>query len=263
MKSSKPVAVITGAARGIGKGCALELARAGFNLLLNDRPDAQSVEKLDLARQQCLDAGAEVICFPADVADLSRHEAMLDAAQQAWGRLDCLVNNAGISVKKRGDLLDLQPDSFDENIAVNTRAPFFLAQSFSKRLLAQPKPQSELPHRSIIFISSINAVMLAMNRGEYTMAKTAVSAAARLFAARLCDEQIGVYEVRPGLIKTDMTLPATAYYDELIATGLVPWGRWGFPADIASTVRAMAEGKLIYTCGQAVAIDGGLSLSRF
>ncbi|EIG50930.1 hypothetical protein ESSG_00109 [Escherichia coli H730] len=131
------------------------------------------------------------------------------------------------------------------------------------RLLAQPKPEAELPHRSIIFVSSINAIMLAMNRGEYTIAKTAVSAAARLFAARLCNEQIGVYEVRPGLIKTDMTIPATAYYDELIAKGLVPWGRWGYPADIASTVRAMAEGKLIYTCGQAVAIDGGLSMPRF
>ncbi|MHA6551074.1 3-ketoacyl-ACP reductase [Escherichia coli] len=178
-------------------------------------------------------------------------------------RLDCLLNNAGISVKKRGDLLDLEPDSFDQNIAINTRAPFFLAQAFSKRLLAQPKPEAELPHRSIIFVSSINAIMLAMNRGEYTIAKTAVSAAARLFAARLCNEQIGVYEVRPGLIKTDMTIPATAYYDELIAKGLVPWGRWGYPADIASTVRAMAEGKLIYTCGQAVAIDGGLSMPRF
>ncbi|MXF28814.1 SDR family oxidoreductase, partial [Escherichia coli] len=100
-------------------------------------------------------------------------------------------------------------------MAINTRAPFFLAQAFSKRLLAQPKPEAELPHRSIIFVSSINAIMLAMNRGEYTIAKTAVSAAARLFAARLCNEQIGVYEVRPGLIKTDMTIPATAYYDEL------------------------------------------------
>ncbi|EMJ8967413.1 TPA: 3-ketoacyl-ACP reductase [Escherichia coli] len=238
MKSTRPVAVITGAARGIGKGCALELARGGFNLLINDRPDADSVEKLHA-------------------------EEMLDAAQNQWGRLDCLLNNAGISVKKRGDLLDLEPDSFDQNIAINTRAPFFLAQAFSKRLLAQPKPEAELPHRSIIFVSSINAIMLAMNRGEYTIAKTAVSAAARLFAARLCNEQIGVYEVRPGLIKTDMTIPATAYYDELIAKGLVPWGRWGYPADIASTVRAMAEGKLIYTCGQAVAIDGGLSMPRF
>ncbi|WP_146640784.1 SDR family oxidoreductase, partial [Escherichia coli] len=95
---------------------------------------------------------------------------MLDAAQNLWGRLDCLLNNAGISVKKRGDLLDLEPDSFDQNIAINTRAPFFLAQAFSKRLLAQPKPEAELPHRSIIFVSSINAIMLAMNRGEYTIA---------------------------------------------------------------------------------------------
>lgn len=199
MKSSKPVAVVTGAARGIGKGCALELARAGFNLLINDRPDDESVMKLAQVSQECQAEGAEVECFPADVADLSQHEAMLNAAQNRWNRLDCLLNNAGISVKRRGDLLDLQPDSFDENIMVNTRAPFFLSQAFSKRLLAQPADEHQ--HRSIIFVSSINAVMLAMNRGEYTMAKTAVSAAARLFAARLCEAQIGVYEVRPTLSK--------------------------------------------------------------
>ncbi|MBM3073338.1 3-ketoacyl-ACP reductase [Enterobacter sp. RHBSTW-00994] len=261
MSFNKPVAIITGAARGIGKSCAIELARAGFNLLINDRPDDVSIGKLNETREACQCEGAEVLCFPADIADLTRHEEMLDAAQHRWGRLDCLLNNAGISVKKRGDILDMQPDSFDENISVNTRAPFFLSQSFSKRLLA--KPAHDAQHRSIIFVSSINAVMLAMNRGEYTMAKTAVSAAARLFAARLISDQIGVYEIRPGLIKTDMTLPATAYYDELIANGLVPQGRWGFPEDIASTVRAMAEGKLIYTCGQAVAIDGGLSMQRF
>lgn len=121
MKSTRPVAVITGAARGIGKGCALELARGGFNLLINDRPDADSVEKLHITQQECLAEGVEVICFPADVGDLSLHEEMLDAAQNQWGRLDCLLNNAGISVKKRGDLLDLEPDSFDQNIAINTR----------------------------------------------------------------------------------------------------------------------------------------------
>ena len=119
MKSTRPVAVITGAARGIGKGCVLELARGGFNLLINDRPDADSVEKLHITQQECLAEGVEVICFPADVGDLSLHEEMLDAAQNQWGRLDCLLNNAGISVKKRGDLLDLEPDSFDQNIAIN------------------------------------------------------------------------------------------------------------------------------------------------
>lgn len=122
MKSTRPVAVITGAARGIGKGCALELARSGFNLLINDRPDADSVEKLHATQQECMAEGVEVICFPADVGDLSLHEEMLNAAQNQWGRLDCLLNNAGISVKKRGDILDLEPDSFDQNIAINTRA---------------------------------------------------------------------------------------------------------------------------------------------
>ncbi|EMP5336912.1 3-ketoacyl-ACP reductase [Citrobacter freundii] len=261
MASSKPVVIVTGAARGIGKGCALELARTGFNVLINDLPDPVSVEKLKTVQHECESLGAEVVCFSANVADLDLHEVMLDTAENKWGRLDCLLNNAGISVKSRGDLLDMKPDSFDENFAVNTRAPFFLSQAFSHRLLKTPGNKDV--HRSIIFISSINAVMLAMNRGEYTMAKTAVSVAARLFAIRLVKEGIGVYEVRPGLIKTDMTIPATAYYDELISKGLVPQGRWGYPEDIASTVRAMAEGKLIYTCGQAIEVDGGLSVSRF
>lgn len=261
MNSKSPVAVITGAARGIGRGCAQELARAGFNLLINDRTDKDSVMKLQQVQSECEQAGIEVECFSADAADLSLHSEMLDAAQRRWGRLDCLVNNAGISVKSRGDLLAMKPDSYDENFAVNTRAPFFLSQEFSRRLLAQGVHADG--HRSIIFISSINAEMLALNRGEYTMAKTAVSVAAKLFALRLIKEGIGVYEVRPGLIKTDMTLPATAYYDQLIADGLVPQGRWGYPEDIASTVRVMAEGKLVYTCGLPVAIDGGLSMPHF
>ena len=195
MKSTRPVAVITGAARGIGKGCALELARGGFNLLINDRPDADSVEKLHATQQECLAEGVEVICFPADVGDLSLHEEMLDAAQNQWGRLDCLLNNAGISVKKRGDLLDLEPDSFDQNIAINTRAPFFLAQAFSKRLLAQPKPEAELPHRSIIFVSSINAIMLAMNRGSGSM-KRKLSGACQTFS------RVGFSSKRPGMVSS-------------------------------------------------------------
>ncbi|EJI6541139.1 3-ketoacyl-ACP reductase [Salmonella enterica] len=261
MISNKPVAVITGAARGIGKGCALELASTGYNLLINDRPDEVSVHKLQQVQAECEKSGVEVSCFHADAADLILHNEMLNVAQNRWGRLDCLVNNAGISVKSRGDLLDMKPDSYDENFAVNTKAPFFLSQEFSRRLLAQGEVNNA--HRSIIFISSINAVMLALNRGEYTMAKTAVSVAAKLFALRLVKEGVGVYEVRPGLIKTDMTIPATAYYDELIAKGLVPQGRWGYPEDIASTVRAMAEGKLIYTCGVPIAVDGGLSMPHF
>ena len=166
MKSTRPVAVDYRSRSWYWKGLCAGACRGGFNLLINDRPDADSVEKLHATQQECMAEGVEVICFPADVGDLSLHEEMLDAAQNQWGRLDCLLDNAGISVKKRGDLLDLEPDSFDQNIAITTRAPFFLAQAFSTRLLAQPKPEAELPHRSIIFVSSINAIMLAMNRGE-------------------------------------------------------------------------------------------------
>jgi NAD(P)-dependent dehydrogenase (short-subunit alcohol dehydrogenase family) len=155
----------------------------------------------------------------------------------------------------------MQPDSFDENIAVNTRAPFFLAQSFSACWRSRNRKRTPA---SLDYFRQLHQRHHAGNEPRRIHdGQNRRSAAARLFAARLCEEQIGVYEVRPGLIKTEMTIPATAYYDELIAKGLVPWGRWGFPADIASTVRAMAEGKLIYTCGQAVAIDGGLSMPRF
>lgn len=203
-----------------------------------------------------------MICFPADVGDLSLHEEMLDAAQNQWGRLDCLLNNAGISVKNA--------------VTFSTSN-----QTASTKILPLTPA-----HRSSLLRHSVSAYWHSRNRKQNCRTarlfcqfhqrhhagdesrriyhcQTAVSAAARLFAARLCNEQIGVYEVRPGSHQTDMTIPATAYYDELIAKGLVPWGRWGYPADIASTVRAMAEGKLIYTCGQAVAIDGGLSMPRF
>ncbi|EIZ2110722.1 3-ketoacyl-ACP reductase [Salmonella enterica] len=261
MMSIKPVTIITGAARGIGRGCAIALANAGFNLLINDLPDKESREKLSQAKAELEKSGAEVECFCADIADITQHEVLLDIIEKRWGRFDCLVNNAGITVKKRGDLLDITPESFDRNIQVNTRAPFFLAQAFSRRLIKQKEDPRQ--HRSIIFITSINAVMMAMNRGEYTLAKTASSASVKLFATRLSPLSIGVYEVRPGLIKTDMTIPATQYYDQLIAKGLVPQGRWGEPEDVASTVRAMAEGKLRYTCGLSVLIDGGLSMPRF
>lgn len=259
---NKSVAVVTGAARGIGKECAIQLAQSGFNLLINDLPDKESQVKLKDTAEKIRHHGGEVICYHADISDISIHQDFLNCGIKMWGKLDCLLNNAGISVKVRGDLLDVSPESFDRNIEVNTKSAFFLSQAFSKHLLSQTE-NFEAQHRCIINVTSINAIMLAMNRGEYCIAKAASSMTTKLFALRLSPHNIGVYEIRPGLIQTEMTIPAIPHYTKLIDAGVVPQKRWGFPDDIASTVCAMAQGKLKYTCGIPIAIDGGLSMPTF
>jgi NAD(P)-dependent dehydrogenase (short-subunit alcohol dehydrogenase family) len=259
--SKRPVALVTGAARGIGKGCALALARSGFQILANDREGGEDRELLDRLGEELGECGAESLALAADVADLPCHGAVIRAALERWGRLDCLVNNAGVGVLKRGDLLDVTPESFDRAIRVNTRAVFFLSQAVARQLLAQGEIGGQ--HRSIVNITSSNAVAVSISRGEYCVSKCASSMTTRLFGLRLAEAGIGVYEIRPGMIETDMTLPVKAQYDAKIAAGLVPARRWGYPADVASTVAAMAEGRLPYTVGQAVAIDGGLTIPHF
>lgn len=256
--STRPVALVTGASRGIGRGCAIALAAAGFNILANDREDGGLLIGLgeDLAS-----VGADSLPFAADVTDLDSHGAMVRAAVERWGRLDCLVNNAGVGVLHRGDLLDVSPESFDRCIAVNTRAVFFLSQAVARHFLAQGEIAKQ--HRSIVNITSSNAVAVSISRGEYCVSKCASSMTTRLFGLRLAEAGIGVYEIRPGIIETGMTLPVKARYDSLISAGAVPMRRWGYPADVASTAATMAEGRLAYTVGQAVTINGGLTIPQF
>jgi 3-oxoacyl-[acyl-carrier protein] reductase len=259
--STRPAAIVTGAFRGIGKGCALALAASGFNVLLNDRSPDNDRELSQQIVEEVGKLGAEGIPFGADVADLDRHQEMIEAAVAHWGRLDCLVNNAGVTVRQRGDLLAVTPQSFDHCINVNTRAVFFLSQAVARHMLKQGDIQGH--HRSIINITSSNAVAASVTRGEYCISKCATSMTTKLFGLRLASEGIGVYEVRPGIIETDMTRPVKEVYDAMIGENLVPMRRWGFPSDVASTVRCMAEGRLLYSVGQAVTIDGGLTISRF
>lgn len=257
-RSSRPVAVVTGAARGIGRACAVRLASDGFNLVLNDRGDPEPLAAL---RELAAELGSAAIAFPADIADLSVHAALIDAAFQRWGRFDCLVNNAGVGVLQRGDLLDVTPESFDRCISVNTRAVFFLTQTAARRLLAQEDANGQ--HRSIINITSSNASAVSITRGEYCVSKSASSMTTRLYGLRLAEAGIGVYEIRPGIIETDMTLPVKDRYDRLIAEGFVPAHRWGYPADVAAIVSTLAAGRLPYTVGQAIAVDGGMTMPRF
>jgi len=258
---SRPVAIVTGSFRGIGRSCAMGLARAGFNILLNDRDSDSNRELAPQFERELAELGADSLAALGDVAELDFHKTLLDAALARWGRVDCLVNNAGVPAHRRGDLLDVQPGSFDDCILVNTRAVFFLSQTIARYMVAN-EPQDGT-HRSIINITSSNVKAVSIARGEYCVSKAATSMTTKLFALRLAPTGIGVYEVRPGIIDTDLTRPARAIYDKMIAEHGVPMERWGYPSDVASTVVCMAEGRLIYTVGQAIAVDGGLVMPRY
>jgi NAD(P)-dependent dehydrogenase (short-subunit alcohol dehydrogenase family) len=251
-------ALVTGAAGGIGRAIAVALAEAGFAMALSDR---EASAALDAATAEAAGRGVRTVALPADLADLAAHAGLLDAAEAALGPLTTLVNNAGVSVLARGDLLDVSVDSYDRCQAVNTRGTFFLTQAFARRLLAAEAPVQG--HRSIVTITSANAVGVSLNRGEYCVSKAGLSMASRLFAARLGGEGIGVYEIQPGVIETAMTAPSMASYRERIAGGLTVIPRVGQPAEVARAVVTCATGGLPYTVGQAIRVDGGLVEPRF
>ena len=256
---SRYYALVTGGASGIGRGVALALAQKGFAIAVNALAADEDLERT-LADLSGL--GVRTAAVIGDVADLSQHQAILDQAEQAHGTVTTLVNNAGVSVLRRGDLLDVTPESYDRCQAVNARGLFFLTQAWARRTLARPGVENV--HRSIITISSSNAVAVSIARGEYCASKAAASMIAKLFAVRLGGEGIGSYEIRPGLIETPMTAPVNAHYRERIAEGLTVAPRMGQPSDIGSiTVALAAAGQLAFCTGQALAADGGLVIPRF
>lgn len=251
-------ALITGGGRGIGRGIALALAERGFSIVINALEFDADVEATLVALRG---HGAAAAAAIGDVADLSSHDKLLDAAEDAIGPLTTLVNNAGVSVLRRGDLLDVTPESFDRCQAVNSRAVFFLTQCWARRTLARPAPAAA--HRSVITISSSNAVAVSISRGEYCVSKVGASMTARLFAVRLGAAGVGSYEIRPGVIETPMTAPVKANYEKLIAEGLTVAPRMGQPSDIGSVAAALATGELAFCTGQALEADGGLVIPRF
>jgi NAD(P)-dependent dehydrogenase (short-subunit alcohol dehydrogenase family) len=255
----RPVALVTGAQRGIGRATAVMLAQEGFNIAAND---LEAGEDLAETARLVEAEGGRAVTIAADISDLASHDALLDQVADAFGRHDCLVNNAGVQVKVRGDLLDVTPESWDRCLDINTRGTFFLTQAFAKRLAAAP-PAADGIHRSIVTVSSINAIAASINRGEYCVSKAGLSMMTRLFAIRLAELGVGVYEIRPGVISTDMTAPAKEAYDQRIAEGLSPIKRWGQPEDIARAITTAALGLLPFTVGQPLHIDGGLGVLRF
>jgi NAD(P)-dependent dehydrogenase (short-subunit alcohol dehydrogenase family) len=259
MTGDRPVALVTGGRRGIGQGIALALAAAGFDLVINDLArDADA----DATLAGISERGARASFVVADVADLVAHPGLVDAAFAAFGRLDCLVNNAGVSALSRGDLLDVTPESYDRCLSVNLRGPFFLTQRIARRMLEQPPPAGG-PPRAIVSITSVNAEVASIDRGEYCVSKAGASMLTRLFALRLAPHGIGVFEVRPGIIRTPMTAPVKERYERAIAGGITPSARWGEPADVGRAVATIATGGLPFSLGQVIYVDGGLSLRSF
>ena len=251
-------ALVTGASRGIGRATALALAAEGFDIAAVALGDTDRLASL-AAEVQAL--GRRCSVHDTDIGVLAAHAPLVQAVVDSHGGIDCLVNNAGVSVLARGDLLAVGTESYDRSFTVNTRGTFFLTQTVARQMAQGPAPSSH--HRSVVFITSSNVVAATVERGEYCMSKAALSMAAKLFALRLAPHGIGVYEVQPGLILTEMTAPSKPKYDALIADGMTVDPRWGLPEDVARVVRTMAAGLLPYTVAQEVRVDGGLLLTRF
>jgi NAD(P)-dependent dehydrogenase (short-subunit alcohol dehydrogenase family) len=253
----RQVALVTGAGRGIGLAAAEALAREGFAVALNGLPGDPALEAA-VARVAAL--GPAVACA-FDVSDLGAHAAALAEVEGRLGPLTTLVNNAGVGVMARGDLLEVSEASWDRCLTVNTKAMFFLSQAFARRLLGRARDPG-LFH-SIVNVTSSNAVAVAVQRAEYCASKAAAAMVSKAFAVRLGPENIAVYDVQPGLIATDMTAPVIESYRARAADGLTLLPRVGEPEEMGRIIAALAAGRLPYTTGQAISADGGLLVSRF
>lgn len=251
--------LVTGGSRGIGRGVCLSLAAEGYSLVINYAGNREAaLETQSLCMESASDPSQAFHIVQADISDEQDRSRLIEEACSFTGTLDGLVNNAGVAPKERADLLDMGIDSYDRVMETNLRGPFFLTQKLAKRW----QSESALPGKCIVFITSVSASMVSVNRGEYCISKSGLSQAASLFAARLAPEGTMVYEVQPGIIRTDMTAKVEGTYDELLGTGLVPQMRWGTPEDIGRTVSSLISGALPFSCGAVVTVDGGLSIPR-
>ena len=262
-----PVALITGASRGIGRGIALELAKVGFDVGINY---AGNVAAAKQTSADCVSTGAgngktirAEIC-QGDVAKGEDRQRLIEFVREKFGRLDLLVNNAGVAPDVRADILEASEASFDRLININVKGPYFLTQLVAKWMIEQQRDgkSSLTVSPKIITITSISAYTASVNRGDYCISKAALSMLTPLYASRLAEHGINVYEIRPGIIATDMTGPVKEKYDKLIAEGLTPIKRWGVPEDIGKAVAAVARDALPFSTGEVINVDGGFHLRR-
>jgi NAD(P)-dependent dehydrogenase (short-subunit alcohol dehydrogenase family) len=254
----KRVALVTGGTRGIGRGIAAALAGAGFNLAINGvRADDQVAEAIKSLERR----GAEVLYCRGDVSITDDRHAVIAAVRERFGRLDVLVNNAGVAPYSRTDLLDATEESFVRLMRINLKGPYFLTQLAARWMIEQRQADANFAG-VIINVSSVSATEASVNRGDYCISKAGLAMATQLWAARLAEHHISVYEVRPGVVRTDMTEGVAEKYDRLIAGGLTVERRWGTPDDVGRAVAVLARGELTYATGNVIHVDGGLTLRR-
>jgi NAD(P)-dependent dehydrogenase (short-subunit alcohol dehydrogenase family) len=260
------VALITGGSRGIGRGIALELAQAGWNLVINYAGNVSAAQK---TAQDCKSAAMaekhtiRVEICQADISNTADRRRLVDFTREQFGHLQLLVNNAGVAPEVRADILEATEQSFDRLISINVKGPYFLTQAVAKWMIEQNKSGVETSFKpKIVTISSVSAYTASINRGDYCVAKAALSMLTLLYASRLADHGINVYEIRPGVIATDMTGPVKEKYDTLISEGLTPIKRWGQPEDIGKAVLAIANDLLPFSTGEVINVDGGFHLRR-
>ncbi len=254
------VALVTGAGRGIGHGIACQLAKDGFAVAIMDVHDESAIEEnLNKVRE----AGTPVIYVKGDITLADSRKAVVDRVLDEFGRIDVLVNNAGVAPRKRMDILETTEESFDFVLGVNLKGTFFMTQLVANvmiRLVQENKIEGVRP--IIVNISSNSAYTSSTSRGEYCISKAGVSMVTKLFADRLAEFGINVYEVRPGIIMTDMTAVVREKYDKLIAEGITPIKRWGYPEDIGNAVSVLCSGKLAFSTGEVINVDGGFHIRR-
>jgi NAD(P)-dependent dehydrogenase (short-subunit alcohol dehydrogenase family) len=261
--TDSPVALITGASRGIGRAIALALAAEGFDVAATARAprEAAQAHPLDEVGAGVAERGRRWLPIEADVSNVDGHSGVIEQIDGTFGRLDVFVSNAGVAPERRMDALETTPESFDRVMGTNLRGAFFLAQRAARYMLQRRERMAGVRPR-LVFIGSVSAEASSPSRAEYCISKAGLGMAARIFADRLAGEGIPVFEVRPGIIRTDMTAPVHERYDAAIAEGLVPQRRWGEPEDVARAVVALARGDFDYSTGLVVDVGGGLMMPR-
>jgi NAD(P)-dependent dehydrogenase (short-subunit alcohol dehydrogenase family) len=257
---TRPVALVTGASRGIGRGVALALGGIGHDVAVNYVRDEAAAKDVC---ESLAEIGVRGHPVQADIAVTEDRARLVDEVYDTFGRLDLLVNNAGVGPRVRADILEASEESFDHLVGVNLRGPYFLTQLVANRMIAQLGTDAGGPAPKIVIVSSISAYTASTNRGDYCVAKAGLAMTATLYAARLAEYGINVYEIRPGIIDTDMTGPVRERYDDLIHNqGITPIRRWGLPDDVGRAVVAVAQDLLPFSTGQVIDVDGGFHLRR-
>lgn len=257
------VVLVTGASRGLGRGIAQALAREGLSVAIHYGSNGQAAEEtLTACRKLAARADQRFGLVGGDVADAGDRRRILDETLAAFGRVDALVNNAGMAPRVRADILEATEESFDELIAVNLKGPYFLSQAVARHWLER-RGQSRLPGGyKLVFVSSVSASMASVNRGDYCVSKAGLAMATKLWATRLATEGVQVFELRPGIMDTDMTAGVREKYDRMIAGGLVPQGRWGTAEDVGRAVGALMKDSFPFSTGDVINVDGGLHVER-